>query len=163
MQRFTPSGTVLKVFEPLALRNRSQKMSKNETWRTRKYWSSVGGLLIEEFHAIRSDVPNNISKRAIDGVIVLGEVNAIQVGGNYDFKGKDIIVVQTKSNRLGMYLMGQAYYSGLIMKRFEPRSIKAVAICGKSDAEMEKLCEESGVEVLVLPDLEYVDPDLYLK
>jgi hypothetical protein len=29
-------------------------MSKKETWRTRKYWSKVGGLLIEEFLAVNA-------------------------------------------------------------------------------------------------------------
>jgi hypothetical protein len=110
-------------------------VSRNETWRTRKYWETIGGLLIEEFLAIPADVNREIGKRLIDGIIVLGEENRIQVGGKYDFKDKDIIIIQTKSNRLGMYLMGQAFFSREIMKRYEPRSIKTVAICGKSDIE----------------------------
>lgn len=48
-------------------------MSKHETWRTRKYWDGVGGLLIEEFLAIRKDGDKNIAQRLIDGIIVLGE------------------------------------------------------------------------------------------
>jgi hypothetical protein len=81
-------------------------MSKHETWRTRQYWKTVGGLLIEEFLAIPSNNKEDIAKRLIDGIIVLGEPNKIQSGGSYDFTDKDIIVVQTKANRLGMYLMG---------------------------------------------------------
>jgi len=38
------------------------------------------------------------------------------------------------------------------MRRFNPKSIAAVAICGKSDYEMEKLCIENGIEVVVFPD-----------
>lgn len=45
-------------------------MSKHETWRTRQYWHSVGGYLIEEFHAIKPDKAMQVHKRAIDGVIV---------------------------------------------------------------------------------------------
>jgi hypothetical protein len=127
-------------------------MSKHETWRTREYWREVGGLLIEEFHAIKGDKELDIGKRAIDGVIVLGEPSAIQTGGVHDFKGKDLIVIQTKSDRLGMYLMGQAYFSREIMRRFNPRSVKAVAICGRTDAEMVALCSQADIEVRVIPD-----------
>lgn len=127
-------------------------MSKHETWRTRVYWREVGGLLIEEFHAIKADKEQNVGKRAIDGVIVLGEPKAIQTGGAHDFQGKDLIVIQTKSGRLGMYLMGQAYFSREIMRRFNPRSVRAVAICGRTDAEMVALCSQADIEVCTIPD-----------
>ncbi len=128
-------------------------MSLHETWRTRQYWKQIGdGLLIEEFLAIPSSRVKEVGKRLIDGVIVLGEKPRIQTGGNFNLKGRDIIVVQTKKTRLGMYLMGQAYFSREIMKRFEPNSIRTVAICGKKDLEMEKICEEHDIEVVVIPD-----------
>jgi hypothetical protein len=127
-------------------------MSKHETWRTRQYWQKVGGLLIEEFHAIKGDNKRGIAKRAMDGVIVLGEPSAIQTGGAYDFQGKDLIVIQTKPGRLGMYLMGQAYFSREIMRRYNPRSIKTVAVCGQTDPEMEILCSQSDIEVFVVSD-----------
>ena len=126
-------------------------MSKNETWRTRKYWESVGGLLIEEYLAIPGNKEKNVGKRLIDGIIVLGEEKSNRKGGSFNFKGRDIIVIQTKSNRLGMTLMGQAYFSREIMKRYNPKSIKAVAICGSGDAEMEALCKEADIEVVVIP------------
>lgn len=129
-------------------------MSKHETWRTRKYWESIGGLLIEEFLAIRLNRKDGIGKRLIDGVIVLGEEKNIQIGGTYDLASKDVIVIQSKANRLGMYLMGQAYFSREILKRFNPKSIKTVAICAKSDPEMEKLCKKFGIEVVVIPESE---------
>ena len=50
-------------------------MSKHETWRTRMYWESVGGLLIEEFVAVRGTKDQGI--RPVDGVIVLGEEKRI--------------------------------------------------------------------------------------
>ena len=73
-------------------------------------------------------------------------------GGRHEFKGEDIIVIQTKTGRLGMYLMGQAYFSREIMKRYHPRSIRTVAICGVSDPEMEAFCERAGIEVCVIPE-----------
>ena len=129
-------------------------MSKHETWRTRKFWEITGGLLIEEYLAIPSSKDKSIGKRVIDGVIVLGEPTSSQVGGSFDFKGRDIIAVQTKANRLGMYLMGQAYFSREILKRFKPKSISTVAICAKGDVEMEKLCQKENIDVVIIPESE---------
>lgn len=132
-------------------------MSKHETWRTRKYWNSIGGLLIEEFTAIPGDSKNEIGKRLIDGIIVLDEPKHIQTGGKFDFTGKDIIVLQTKKERLGMYLMGQAFFSREIMKRYNPNSIKSVAICGNRDREMEAICSRFGIEVAVIDEAQQTD------
>lgn len=127
-------------------------MSKHEAWRTRHYWHTIGGLLIEEFQAVAGNNNENIARRLIDGIIVPSEPGGIQRGGSFDFTGKDIVVVQTKSNRLGMYLMGQAFFSREIMKRYRPRSIKTVAICGKGDAEMQMLCHQHDIDVAVIDD-----------
>lgn len=125
-------------------------MSKHETWRTREYWDTVGGLLIEEFLAVKGS--NEQGKRLLDGVIVLGKEKAVQTGGTYDLEGEDVIVIQTKSGRLGMYLLGQAYFSGFLLEAFGPKSIKSVAICGKGDVVMEQLAKEHDVEVVVIPE-----------
>lgn len=125
-------------------------MSKHETWRTRAFWDQVGGLLIEEFCAVSADKAKGISKRHIDGVIILGEEKESRIGGQYAIKGKDIIVVQTKANTLGMYLMGQALFSKELMLEYEPSSVKTVAICKASDPVMEALCEKYNIEVVVI-------------
>jgi hypothetical protein len=127
-------------------------MSLHETWRTRKYWEKVGGLLIEEFVAVKAD--KNQGRRPLDGVIVLGEKNEIHSGNFYDISGKDVISVQTKSGRIGMYLLGQAYFSRFLLEKFEPKSIRSVAICGKEDAIMQELAERHGVEIIVIQDEE---------
>ena len=44
-------------------------MSLHETWRTRMYWKTIGGLLIEEFVAV--DGNKEQGRRPIDGIIVL--------------------------------------------------------------------------------------------
>lgn len=129
-------------------------MSKHETWRTRKYWSSTGGYLIEEFYAIKQNKKSDIGKRLIDGIIVLGEEKGSQKGGTYNIENKDIVVVQTNKERLGMYLMGQAFFSREIMKRYNPQSITTVAICGRYDSEMHKLCTAHGIDVVVIPESE---------
>lgn len=125
-------------------------MSKHETWRTRKYWDQVGGLLIEEFMTVRAT--KDQGRRVLDGLIVLGEPKAIHSGNTFDIKGRDVIVIQTKASRIGMYLLGQAYFSKLLLEKHEPKSIKSVAICGKGDLVMEEIAQQSGVQVVVISD-----------
>ena len=122
-------------------------MSKRETPLTRKYWQSIGGTLIEEFPAVTRGDSN--SRRLLDGVVILGEENRIAKAREVNIEGKDIVVIQTKVNRLGMYLMGQAFFSRELMKTFKPKSIKTVAICGKDDTVMRDLCKEFDIEVVV--------------
>ena len=122
-------------------------MSKRETPLTRKYWESIGGTLIEEFPAVIKGEAN--SRRLLDGVVILGEEHKIAKASEVEIEGKDIVVIQTKANRLGMYLMGQAFFSKELMKKFNPKSIRTVAICGKDDSVMRELSEEFGIEVVV--------------
>ena len=122
-------------------------MSKLETPLTRKFWKSVGGTLVEEFPAVLKS--KNNSRRMMDGVIILNEEHRIAKSNEVDLEGKDIIVVQTKANRLGMYLMGQAFFSKELMKKFNPRSIRTVAICGRDDSVMRNLAEDFGIEIVV--------------
>ena len=122
-------------------------MSLHETWRTRKYWGTIGGILIEEFVAV--DGNKEQGRRPIDGIIVLGEKKAIHSGNKYDLKGKDVIVIQTKKGRIGMNLLGQAYFSKLLIKKHSPRSIKTVAICGRNDKVMAEFAEKHEIEVIV--------------
>ena len=126
-------------------------MSKRETPLTRRYWKSVGGTLIEEFEAI--PLGSDHGKRLIDAIIVQEGPTRIAKKSEVDLKGKDIIVIQTKATRLGMYLMGQAIISKELMKRFKPRSIKSVAICTKEDSVLEPLLRKfKNIEVVIYKD-----------
>jgi hypothetical protein len=127
-------------------------MSKHETWRTRKYWQSVGGLLIEEFRVTKKSKSPDQENRYIDAVIVLNEPKAFHDKNTYDLSGKDVIVVQTKRGRIGMYLLGQTFFSAQLIKRHKPRSIKAVAICGRNDSMMEELAKNFEVKIIVISD-----------
>ena len=51
-----------------------------------------------------------------------------------------------------MTLMGQALFSREILKRYKPKSIRTVVICGKGDPEMERLCRKYNIEVVVIPE-----------
>lgn len=125
-------------------------MSKHETWRTRMYWESIGGLLIEEFVAVKGTKDQGI--RPVDGVIVLGEEKRIHDSNSYDISGKDVIVIQTKKERIGMYLLGQAYFSKFLIERHNPKSVKSVAICGRNDKVMQELADEHDVEIVVIKE-----------
>lgn len=133
-------------------------MSKHETPMTRWYWQQVGGTLIEEFKAATKD--NGSAQRLIDGVIILGEENIIASNkSRIDLTGKDVVAIQAKNQRLGMYLLGQALFTKhLLEKNFNPRSVKTVALCSNSDAELLSIVElhYPFIDVVVVPKLDDV-------
>ncbi len=122
-------------------------MSKYETPLTKRYWQTVGGTLVLEFRAVQKG-PGH-AQRLLDGVIIPDGEKKIAKSHEAQIEGKDIIVIQTKANRLGMYLLGQAGFSRQLMKPFKPRSIRSVAICTKGDDVLEPLASEFGIEVVV--------------
>lgn len=127
-------------------------MSRHENWRIRKYWEHEGGLLIEGFQVVPKKKNTGKGKQIIDGIIVLGEEKRIQTGGTYDFTDKDIIIIQTEKDPLGMQFLGEAFSSREAIMRYQPRSIRTVAICSRHDEEMYRLCEEFHIEMLVVPE-----------
>jgi hypothetical protein len=122
-------------------------MSLHETPMLLRYWDHAGGTLAEEFAAVRGSA--TASPRRLDGVILPGGERRRVAPTALDVAGKDIIVVQAKANRLGMYLMGQALFSRELMKPFRPASIRTVALCAKDDSVLRPLAEEYGIEVVV--------------
>jgi hypothetical protein len=81
---------------------------------------------------------------------VLGEPKSISASQNVDITGKDVIVIQTKAKRLGMYLMGQCLFSRDIVVQLGVNSVKSVALCTKDDAVLRPLLEaHEGCEVVV--------------
>ena len=125
-------------------------MSKHETPMTRWYWKQQGGTLIEEFEVAKQTANNG--RRVLDGVIIKNEEFRIAKQKEVSLEGKDIIVIQTKRSRLGMYLMGQAFFSKQLLENFRPRSIKSVALCSSYDAVLGPMLEQyDGLEVVVCP------------
>jgi len=107
-------------------------MSKNETPMTRWYWKQVGGTLIEEFIAVHGGADRGI--RVLDAIILPFEEFRIAKQYEVSIEGKDVVVVQTKSRRLGMGLLGQALFSAQLVQRFHPRSALSVALPNWQDA-----------------------------
>ena len=126
-------------------------MSKHETWMTRWYWRQVGGTLIEEFPAVRRT--RHCGQRLIDGVVILGGEHRIARHHEVDLAGQDVVSVQTKASRLGMYLMGQALFSLHLLERFNPRSIRSVALCSQTDSVLAPIFEKyPHMEVVICPE-----------
>jgi hypothetical protein len=124
-------------------------MSKRETPMTRRYWERVRGTLLEEYLIVRSSP--GVGRRMIDAVIIEdGDHRIASRGETVSLDGHDIVVVQTSAHRLGMYLLGQAFFSReLIKDRFAPRSIRTIALCNRDDAILHPIAERFGVKVVV--------------
>ena len=125
-------------------------MSKHETHLTKRYWETIGGTLIEEFPAVSRTKEN--AQRLLDGVVILGEKTEILKAHEEEIQGKDIVVIQTKANRLGMNLLGQSVFSAELMKAHKPKSIKSVAICAAGDSILELLAVKFNIEVVIYKD-----------
>ena len=110
-----------------------------------RYWARVGGTLAEEFPAVKGS--KTASSRRLDGVIVLGGKHERVAPELLRVAGNDIIIVQAKARRLGMYLLGQALFSRELMKPFGPASIRTVALCTKDDSVLRPLAEAYGIEI----------------
>jgi len=87
-----------------------------------------------------------------DGVIVKGDPFRVARQSEVIIEGKDIVVVQAKAKRLGMYLMGQAFFSAQLLNRFNPRSVESVALVAEDDEVLRPLFEQyPGMRVVVCP------------
>jgi hypothetical protein len=84
-------------------------MSKHEMPMIRWYWEQVGGTLVEEFPAIHRGP--TWGPRWLDGVILLHGERRIAKASEVSFENADVVIIQAKNSRLGMYLMGQALFS----------------------------------------------------
>ena len=91
-------------------------MSKNGTPITRAYWNKIGGTLVEEFPIVNKN--ENSARRIIDGLIIIDGPKRIAKAKEVSIKNKDVVCIQTKASRLGIYLMGQALFSKLILERY---------------------------------------------
>ncbi len=66
---------------------------------------------------------------------------------------QDVILVQTKKGRLGMYTMGQALFSKELMERnYSPRTVQSVALVEEYDDVLGPMLEaHDGLAVVVAP------------
>jgi hypothetical protein len=118
-----------------------------------KYWNGLkGGTLIRQFEMVKRSA--SCGRRVADALIILGGEHR-ELRGEYKpedvVKGKRVVVVQAKTGRLGMYLMGQGVFSVGLMKRLKPKSVKSVMLCNQGDEALEPLLARFGnVEAKVM-------------
>lgn len=124
-------------------------MSLNETPMTRWYWREIlkQGTLIEEYVAVERAKDDSNAPRFMDGLVILGAPFTVSDDARTDITDKDVVVIQSKNKRLGMYLMGQALFSRELLLKKGARSVRSVAVCRKDDKVMREL-------LLAHPDIE---------
>lgn len=129
-------------------------MSLNETPMTRWYWREIlkRGTLIEEYVAVERAEDDSNAPRFMDGLVVLDGPFEISDDVGMDITGKDVVVIQSKNKRLGMYLMGQAIFSRELILKKGAKSVRSVAVYRKEDKVMRQLLlAYPGIEVKICP------------
>ena len=127
-------------------------MSRRETPMTLWYWEQIGGMLIEEFLVVPKI--NGQSRRLLDAVILPDEEKMrMPIGTRMNLDGKNVVIVQAKNRRLGMYLMGQTLFSALLIKKyFNPKYIQSIALCSDTDQVLHPMLEDhNNCKVVVCP------------
>ena len=106
--------------------------------------------LIEEFLAVKGT--SDCGRRVLDGVIIKNGEFRIAQQSEVSLEGKDVIVIQTKASRLGMYLMERVLFSAQLLHRFKPRSVVSVALCSQDDSALRPLLEQyPNMKVVICP------------
>ena len=77
------------------------------------------------------------SPRWADAVILPDEPHRQASVSDYpSLVGRNVIVVQTKIGRMGMYLMGQALFSARLALAAGATTVRSVLLCHRSDAAL---------------------------
>jgi len=129
-------------------------MSKHETPMTHWYWQHVlkQGTLIEEYVAVERADDDSNAPRFMDGLVILDGPFEISDDIRYDVSGKDVVVIQSKNKRLGMYLMGQVVFSRELILAKGAKSVLSVAVCRIDDKVMRPLLlAHKGIEIHICP------------
>ena len=99
-----------------------------------------------------------ICGRRIDGLVVLDgssskeAVSAKRAPKPEDLSGKQVIVLQTKRNKLGMGVAGQTIISKTLLEQAGVTVVVAVAICLKMDEKIREALRKHGCEAEVEED-----------
>ena len=131
-----------------------KSMSKHETPMTEWYWREVlkKGTLIKEYVAVEKAKDGATARRLMDGLVILDGPFIISKDTNHDIEGKHVVVIQSKNKRLGMNLMGQAFFSRELIQKKNPKSVRSVAVCREEDKVMrELLAPYPDIEVVFCP------------
>ena len=112
-------------------------MSKLETPMTEAFWEHhAHGAFISEYCLVKRDKARGCGGRWADAIILPEQPHGRATFNDYPtLKGHNVIVVQTKASRMGMYLMGQAVFSArLVIDHQGAASVRSILLCTKSDS-----------------------------
>ena len=88
----------------------------------------------------------------MDGLVILDGPFEISNDVRRDIADKDVVVIQSKNKRLGMYLMGQTLFSRDLILAKGAKSVRSVAVCRKDDKVMRPLLlAHKNIEVHFCP------------
>jgi hypothetical protein len=115
---------------------------------TRRLWATLGGTLFEEFPLVRSGPA--VGGRRLDGLILVDEPSRLAASREtFELPGRDVVVIQTKANRLGMNVLGQALFSAELLRQAGVASVRTIALCTANDEVLQPLAARYGIEVVV--------------
>ena len=130
-----------------------ERKKSNEHQMIEWFWrEKIGGTLQFEFRMTNRNKQENHEARTLDGLILPDGERQIAKISPAEIRGRDIVIVQAKIGRLGMHLMGQAVFSRHLMERFEPKSIRSIALCEKTDSILAPFLKDHGVEVVTVEE-----------
>ena len=111
-------------------------MSKHETRITEGFWESTAhGLFIAEYPLVKRGADR--APRHVDGLILPDEPHGRGKWRDYaSLSGRRVVVVQTKTGRMGMYLMGQALFSARLALTRGASSVRSILLCHEPDAAL---------------------------
>jgi len=93
-------------------------------------------------------IRGGVAQRLGDGLVLHGVPKELGRISREEIEGAEITVLQTKRTRLGMSVMGQAFFSRELMKKlFLPAVVHTVVICDQGDAVLEDLCRAHNIVV----------------
>ena len=111
-------------------------MSKHETPMTEAFWEGYArGAYVPEYCIVRPS--SHCGVRLVDAVILPDEPHGRAKFQDYDKRaGRNVIVVQAKARRMGMYLMGQALFSARLVIAQGAKSVRSILLCTESDSAL---------------------------
>jgi hypothetical protein len=118
-------------------------MSKLETPMTEAFWQRhANGAYLPEYCLVRRS--KDCGGRLADAVILPDRPHGRATIREYPtLTGLNVVVVQTKASRMGMYLMGQAVFSAKLVKEHQKAaSVRSILLC-------------TGIDSVLLP---FLDP-----
>ena len=103
---------------------------------TECFWQTeCNGAFVQEYPLTKKGIDR--ARRCADAVILPNEEHHRATSAKFpSLADRNVVVVQTKTQRLGMYLMGQALFSARLVQALGARSVRSILLCAENDAAM---------------------------